>query len=156
MARNGIPKLILRLFVDPQNDIPAEKSRLIKHCKSLLSSAKWETTKGNQLSVYRARSLFSDLLETSIDYSPTSCLLPLCKTIEKMEKEIIKSQIICFLPSFLSVLSVEHPPSGWCFTYETVSHVKADMIFSSMHKLSQSAKIRLINSLWHTKNSLVK
>ena len=75
MARNGIAKLILRIFVDPQNDIPAGKSRLIKHCKSLLSSAKWETTKGNQLQVYRARSLFSDFLETSIDYSPTSCLL---------------------------------------------------------------------------------
>ena len=155
MAQNGIPKLILRIFVDPQNDIPAEKSRLIKHCKSLLSSAKWETTKGNQLQVYRARSLFSDLLETSIDYSPTSCLLPLCKTIEKMEKGNNKKSNYLF-PSFLSVLSVEHPPSGWCFTYETVSHVEADMIFSSMHKLSQSAKIRLINSLWHSKNSLVK
>ena len=100
MARNGIPKLILRIFVDPQHNIPAEKSRLIKHCKSLLSSAKWETTKGNQLQVYWARSLFSDLLETSIDYSPTSCLLPLCKTIEKMEKGNNKKSNY-LLPSFL-------------------------------------------------------
>ena len=155
MAQNGIPKLILRIFVDPQNDIPAEKSRLIKHCKSLLSSAKWETTKGNQLQVYRARSLFSDLLETSIDYSPTSCLLPLCKTIEKMEKGNNKKSNH-LLPSFLPFCPFSRNPSGWCFTYETVSHVEADMIISSMHKLSQSAKIRLINSLWHTKNSLVK
>ena len=29
-----MPKLILRIFVDPQNDIPAKKSRLIKHYKS--------------------------------------------------------------------------------------------------------------------------
>ena len=79
---------------------PLKISRLIKHCKSLLSSAKWETTKGNQLSVYRARSLFSDLLETSIDYSPTSCLLPLCKTIEKMEKGNNKKSDYLF-PSFL-------------------------------------------------------
>ena len=38
------PKSILRILVDPQNDVPAEKSRLIKYCKCLLSSAKWETT----------------------------------------------------------------------------------------------------------------
>ena len=40
-----------------------------------------------------SQSLFSDLPETSIDQSPTSCLAPLCKTIEKMGKEIIKIQI---------------------------------------------------------------
>ena len=36
----GLPKLILRIFVDPQNYVTAEKSRSIKYCKSLLSSAK--------------------------------------------------------------------------------------------------------------------
>ena len=158
MARNGIPKLIFRIFVDPQNDIPAKKSRLIKHCKSFLSSAKWETTKGNQLEVYRARFLFSDLLETSIDYSPTSCLLPLCKTIEKMEKGNNKKSNDLF-PSFLPFCPFSRTSAfrlmfyWWNFQ---LCYVEADMIFSSMHKLSQSAKIRLINSLGHTKNSLVK
>ena len=102
MARNGIAKLIFRIFVDPQNDIPAGKSRLIKHCKSffIFSQTRNYEREGNQLQVHRARSLFSDLLETSIDYSPTSCLLPLCKTVEKMEKGNNKKSNYLF-PSFL-------------------------------------------------------
>ena len=35
LARNGKPKLILRMFVNPQNYIPAEKSRWTKYCKRL-------------------------------------------------------------------------------------------------------------------------
>ena len=35
LARNGKPKLILRMFVDPQNYIPAEKSRWTKYCEHL-------------------------------------------------------------------------------------------------------------------------
>ena len=100
MARNGIPKLILRLFFDPQNDIPAEKSRFNKTLQKFVIFSQMRNYKGNQLQVYRARSLFSDLLETSIDYSPTSCLLPLCKTIEKMEKGNGKKSNY-LLPSFL-------------------------------------------------------
>ena len=46
-----------------------------------------------------------------------------------MEEEIIKIQIINFLPSFLSVLSVEHLLSGWCSTDETVSHLETDWLF---------------------------
>ena len=62
LAWNGIPKLIFRTFVDPQNNIPAEKSCSIKHCDSLFSSAKSKTTNVNELQVSRAHSLFSDLL----------------------------------------------------------------------------------------------
>ena len=150
MAQNGIPKLILRIFVDPQNDIPAEKSRLIKHCKSLLSSAKWETTKGNQLQVYRARSLFSDLLETSIDYSPTSCLLPLCKTIEKMEKGNNKNSNDLF-PSFLPFC-----PFSRTSAFRLMFYLWNFQSCRGGHDFFLNAQIRLINSLGHTKNSLVK
>ena len=150
MARNGIPKLILRIFVDPQNDIPAKKSRLIKHCKSFLSSAKWETTKGNQLEVYRARSLFSDLLETSIDYSPTSCLLPLCKTIEKMEKGNNKNSNDLF-PSFLPFC-----PFSRTSAFRLMFYLWNFQSCRGGHDFFLNAQIRLINSLGHTKNSLVK
>ena len=150
MAPNGIPKLILRIFVDPQNDIPAEKSRLIKHCKSLLSLAKWETTKGNQLQVYRARSLFSDLFETSIDYSPTSCLLPLCKTIEKMEKGNNKNSNDLF-PSFLPFC-----PFSRTSAFRLMFYLWNFQSCRGGHDFFLNAQIRLINSLGHTKNSLVK
>ena len=62
LAWNGIPKLIFRTFVDPQNNIPAEKSCSIKHCDSLFSSAKSKTINVNELQVSRAHSLLSDLL----------------------------------------------------------------------------------------------
>ena len=76
MARNRKPKLILRTFVDPQTFFPVENSFSIRHCKILLFTAKWETIKANQLQVSRARSLFTDLLETSIFKLPTSCAPP--------------------------------------------------------------------------------
>ena len=119
----------MRIFVDPQNDITTEKSLSIKYCESLLSSVQWETTKVKQLRVSRAHYLFSNLPETSIDLSTTSCLPSLCKTIEKMEEGNNKIWIVSFLPSFLSVSSVKHAPSGWCFTDETVSHVETDLLF---------------------------
>ena len=86
MARNGIPELIFRIFVDPQNDVPAEKSHSIKNCESLLSFAKLYATKVNELQVSRVHSLSSDTLEKSIDQSPTSCLPPLFKTMAKTEE----------------------------------------------------------------------
>ena len=60
-------------------------------------------------------------------------LPPLCKTIEKMAEGSNKNENYLFpssfLPSFLSVLSVEHPSSGWCFTNETVSYLETDLLF---------------------------
>ena len=139
----------MRIFVDPQNYIPAEKSRSIKHCKSLSSSAKWETTKGNQWQVSRAHSLFSDLLETSIDYSPTSCLLPLCKTNKEGKNK--KISIVYFLFSFLSVLSIEHQPSGWCQSFRDGFN-----FLPKKHQLSQSAKINLPQNVHATRKIVLK
>ena len=55
MAQNGILRLIFRILVDPQNYVLVENLPSIKHCKG-------------QLQVSRAHSLFSDFLDTSIDY----------------------------------------------------------------------------------------
>ena len=130
MARNGIAKLILRIFVDPQNDIPAGKSRLIKHCKSLLMrNYKREPIASIQstffvfglsrniyrLLAYQLFTLFNNkyLFGANIYMNIFRCeyiqmrinaeyiqILPLCKTIEKMEKGNNKKSNYLF-PSFL-------------------------------------------------------
>ena len=59
-----------------------------------------------------------------------------------MEKENNTNSNSLFL-SLPFALSVQNPPSGWCFTDGIVSHVETDLIFlPEKHKLSSSAKLK--------------
>ena len=72
--------------------------------------------------------------------------------MEKGNNKNSKYFLPSFIPSFLSVLLVEHPPSGWCFTDETVSHTEKDMtFFPTKRKLSPSAKIKLSQIVYVTR-----
>ena len=91
-SQNGLPPfatvfLELRAIQDNSSSQQPPCQETVKSCISLYHPgqsllAKLKATKGNQLQVSRAHSLFSDSLETYrlIDYQ-------LYKTIEKMEKE---------------------------------------------------------------------
>ena len=94
VSGNGKPKLILRIFVDLQNYISTEKSRWTKYLESLLSSAKWDTTKVIQLQAPRGVLCFQTYSKHPSTIRPPVVYFLFVKLKRRWRKEVIKIQII--------------------------------------------------------------